>query len=86
VFRRSGVAGAHAHRFRHTLATEILENGGTFEEAADVLGNSPDIVRKYYAKWSPRRQERISTLMGRIFGTSVVHEKIEPATIRFQNT
>jgi integrase len=86
VFRRSGVAGSHAHRFRHTLATEILENGGTFEEAADVLGNSPDIVRKYYAKWSSRRQERISTLMGRIFGTSVVHEKIEPVTVRFHNT
>src|SRR4051794_37207556 len=35
VFRKSGVAGAHAHRFRHTLATEILEAGGTFEDAAE---------------------------------------------------
>ena len=29
------------HRFRHTLATEILEIGGTIDEAADILGNSP---------------------------------------------
>ncbi len=67
VFEASGVPGAHAHRFRHTLATDILGIGGTFEEAADVLGNSPAIVRKHYAKWSIARQERISTLMRTLF-------------------
>jgi integrase len=25
VFRKSGVKDAHAHRFRHTLATRLLE-------------------------------------------------------------
>jgi hypothetical protein len=45
------VPGAHAHRFLHTLATEILEAGGTFEDAAEILGNGPNIIRKYYAKW-----------------------------------
>jgi len=44
VFRKSGVPGAHAHRFRHTLATEILEAGGTFEDAAEILGNSSAII------------------------------------------
>jgi site-specific recombinase XerD len=80
VFKASGVERAHAHRFRHTLATEILENGGTFEDAAEVLGNSPNIIRKHYAKWSPRRQERINALMSMIYdaekGTSEVHEEI----------
>jgi integrase len=80
VFKASGVPGAHAHRFRHTLATEILEAGGTFEDAAEVLGNSPNIIRKHYAKWSPRRQERISILMRSIFGTSVAREEIEAVT------
>ena len=42
-FQSVGVIGAHAHRFRHTLATEMLEAGGTFEDAAEVLGNSPNI-------------------------------------------
>jgi integrase len=42
------VPRAHAHRFRHTLATEILENGGSIEDAAEVLGNSPNIIRKHY--------------------------------------
>jgi hypothetical protein len=30
---------------------------------ADILGNSPAIVRKHYAKWSPARQKRIDDLM-----------------------
>jgi integrase len=81
VFELSGVPRAHAHRFRHTLATEILESGGTLEDAADVLGNSPNIIRKYYAKWSRRRQERISALYASIFptafATSMRHEEIE---------
>jgi integrase len=76
VFGASGIPGAHAHRFRHTLATEILEAGSTFEDAAEILGNSPNIIKKHYAKWSPHRQERISVLMRSIFGTSVAHEGI----------
>jgi site-specific recombinase XerD len=88
VFKASGVARTHAHRFRHTLATEILERGGSIEDAAEVLGNSPNIIRKHYAKWTPSRQERISTLFQAIFepekGTSEVHEKLAPATNRKQ--
>jgi site-specific recombinase XerD len=79
VFKASRVAGAHAHRFRHTLATEILVAGGSLEDAADVLGNSPNIIRKHYGKWCKARQARISTLFSSIFGTSVVHEGNEPA-------
>jgi site-specific recombinase XerD len=63
VFKKSGVMNAHAHRFRHTLATRLLEMGGTDQEVADVLGNSPAIVRKHYAKWSQGRQRRIDDLM-----------------------
>jgi len=63
VFTGSGVKGAHAHRFRHTLATELLGRGATFEDVADILGNSPAIVRKHYGKWSPARQNRIDSLM-----------------------
>lgn len=66
VFRKSGVPHAHAHRFRHTLATELLGRGASFEEVADVLGNSPAIVRKHYAKWSPARQARIDDLMEKV--------------------
>jgi integrase/recombinase XerC len=67
VFKKSGVAKAHAHRFRHTLATELLSAGASFEEVADILGNSPEIVRKHYAKWSTARQARIDNLMDQVW-------------------
>jgi len=63
VFRKSGVEDAHAHRYRHTLATRLLEQGATFEEVADILGNSPAVVRKHYGKWSKGRQANIDRLM-----------------------
>lgn len=67
IFTASGVKGAHPHRFRHTLATELLGRGATFEEVADILGNSPAIVRKHYGKWSAARQTRIDSLMERVY-------------------
>lgn len=66
MFEASLVPRAHAHRFRHTLATELLGSGASFEEVADILVNSPEIVRKHYAKWSPARQARIDDLMARV--------------------
>ena len=67
VFDASGVPGACSHRFRHTLATEVLEMGGTIEEAADTLGDSEAIIRKHYVKWSAGRQARITNLLARIW-------------------
>ena len=76
VFKRSKVPGAHAHRFRHTLATELLARGGSEQEVADILGISPVVVRKHYAKWSHGRQERISTLFEAVYpGTFLAHEE-----------
>lgn len=70
VFKKSGVPKAHAHRFRHTIATELLVKGASFEEVADILGNTPDIVRKYYGKWAEGRQTRIDELMARVHETA----------------
>lgn len=41
VFKKSGVKNAHAHRYRHTLATRLLADGEMFELVADILGNTP---------------------------------------------
>jgi integrase/recombinase XerD len=62
VFELSGVEGAHAHRFRHTLATALLEKGWTTEDVSDVLGSTPEVIRKHYAQWTAQRQERILSL------------------------
>ncbi len=63
VFKKSGVKDAHAHRYRHTLATRLLANGAEFQTVADILGNTAEIVRKHYGKWSKGRQDNIDRLM-----------------------
>ena len=63
VFQKSEVPNAHAHRFRHTLATEILTKGGSIQDVADVLGISAHVAAKHYAKWTQARQQRILDLM-----------------------
>jgi len=82
VFTKSGVLRAHAHRFRHTLVTEILVNGGTIEDAANILGDSPAVVRKHYAKWSGDYQRRTEELFRRVhgepFGTFGAHGEFGP--------
>jgi integrase len=82
VFKKSGVSGAHAHRSRHTLATELLGRGASFEDVADVLGNSPEIVREHYAKWSPARQARIDDLMQKVHAGSRYVETRKPERVQ----
>ena len=45
---------------------------GNFYSALD-MGNSPEIVRKHYGKWSVARQNRIDELIERVYvGTDYV--------------
>jgi site-specific recombinase XerD len=86
VFKKSGVKKAHAHRYRHTLATSLLGRGASFQEVADILGNTAEVVRKHYGKWSKGRQDNIDRLMMAHFeaGTATIpvtrqsHEKTGP--------
>jgi site-specific recombinase XerD len=78
VFRKSGVKNAHAHRYRHTLATSLLGRGTTFEVAADILGNTPDVVRRHYGKWSKGRQDNIDRVMIDHFRARAVTTPVTP--------
>jgi len=55
------VAGVHihAHRWRHTFATDLLSKGVPVSEVAAILGNSTRIVEKHYAQWIQARQDAI---------------------------
>ena len=66
VFDLSGVKNAHAHRYRHSLATEILGKGGTMGQVADILGISEHVARRHYAKWSLERREQVWKIMAAI--------------------
>jgi site-specific recombinase XerD len=68
VFAKAGVEKGGAHRYRHTLASTLLEAGATFEEVADILGNSVQIVKKHYEVWGRGRQKNIDRLMRKVRG------------------
>lgn len=41
----------HPHRFRHTFAATLLQNGVSLRVVSQYLGDTEDIVRKHYAKF-----------------------------------
>ena len=77
VFKRAGVKQAKPHRFRHTLASELLGKGGTLEEVAAILGDSPATIRRYYAKWTPEYQSRQDALIRKIHGTNLAQTEVQ---------
>jgi integrase len=60
--RLSEIAGVHlhAHRWRHTFATNLLSKGVPVSEVAAILENSPAIVEKHYSQWMQSRQDRLN--------------------------
>jgi integrase len=51
------------HRFRHTFARILLQRGVTVDDVAQLLGNTPAMVRKHYAAWIPERQARLTSIL-----------------------
>jgi integrase/recombinase XerD len=49
-----------AHRFRHTLAVELLSKGISVSEVAAILGNTPRIVERSYSHWIAQRQDALN--------------------------
>ena len=44
----------------------MLELGATNEQLADVLGNTPEMIEKYYGQWSQKRQDAIDDLLEKV--------------------
>ena len=54
------------HRFRHTFARILLQNGTSIADVAELMGDTDAIVRKHYAAWVPERQERLDAIMDKV--------------------
>jgi site-specific recombinase XerD len=63
LFVRAKVQGGHPHRYRHTLAASLLEQGVPVTEVAMILGNSAKVVEKHYAGWNLARQKKLEELV-----------------------
>ena len=73
--KAAGVSPDHPHRFRHTLAADLLMKGASVEDVAAVLGNSPAIVVKHYSQWIPARQQRLDAFMEKTWEPKLVRVK-----------
>jgi integrase len=63
VFKLSLVEGAHAHRFRKTIATRLAEQGEDIRLIARVLGDTPGVAERHYIFETPAYRERIRQAM-----------------------
>lgn len=63
VFAEAGITGGHSHRFRHTFAVSLLENGASTPAVATLLGNTPAVVEKHYSAWVKSRQDALEALL-----------------------
>ncbi len=56
----AGVEGGHPHRFRDTLAVELLLEGVPIERVSILLGHSSvKITERHYAPWVQARQSQL---------------------------
>jgi len=81
VYKKSGVRGAHSHRFRHSVATEALSRGASLATVADILGISIHVAEKHYIKWTPQRQENVWQVMTALQQPTATPPREESQTI-----
>ena len=70
--KEANVMPDHPHRFRHSLAADLLSKGASVEDVAAILGNSPAIVFKHYAQWVAGRQHRLDQIVEKTWKTQLV--------------
>jgi integrase len=73
--KEAGVTPDHPHRFRHTLATDLLSKGASVEDVAAILGNSPAVVMKHYSQWVKGRQDRLDAILASTWQPALVRVK-----------
>lgn len=70
--RRAGVPDAHPHRFRDTLAVDMLSRGASPYDVAKVLGDTIETVEKHYTPFVPELRERVRTILDSEGGLELV--------------
>lgn len=62
-WKKCGIAGAHAHRFRDTFAVRLLRDGASLYDVAKLLGISVQTAERHYAPYTKDLQERGAKLV-----------------------
>jgi integrase len=61
--RRAGVLESHPHRFRDTLAVDLLARGASPYDVAKLLGDTVETVENHYAPFVRELRERCRQIM-----------------------
>ena len=61
--KRAGVANAHPHRFRDTLAVDMLLRGGSPYDVAKILGDTIETVERHYMPFVKELRDRVRALL-----------------------
>jgi integrase len=63
VGKRAGVANAHPHRFRDTLAVDMLSRGASPYDVAKMLGDTIQTVEQHYTPFVRELRERVRSIL-----------------------
>lgn len=61
--KRAGVAEARPHRFRDTLAVDMLARGASPYDVAKILGDTIETVERHYTPFIKELRERVRTIL-----------------------
>jgi integrase len=61
--RRAGVPTARPHRFRDTLAVDMLNRGANPYDVAKMLGDTIETVEKHYMPFVKELRERVRNIL-----------------------
>lgn len=63
IVLKAKVAGGHNHRFRSTLAVDLLLKGAEVHDVAKVLGDTVATVERHYLRFVPQMRDRVRGFM-----------------------
>lgn len=66
LWKRCGIVGGHAHRFRDTFAVRLLSKGASLYDVAKLLGISAQTADRHYTPYVKELQERGAELVGKL--------------------
>jgi integrase len=72
---RAGVTSAHPHRFRDTLAVDMLVRGASPYDVAKMLGDTIETVEKHYTPFVKELRERVRNILETGVGLEELEQK-----------